>query len=180
MHPIIEAAPGEMGTILGAGIAAMVIGNSLDVLKGVGGGIGKCLSGPAYHKQDFMDTIFVVVKLFKVFKAEGAGGMPEFLDHLGDEIVWGAFKVVGVDDRGNTVSRRPKYIFVKYTPPSTSAMKRATAGRHKGSIKPIFTTHVDFEIESKDELTEDEVVQKLRASGGAHQPTSYEFSNFSS
>lgn len=81
-----------------------------------------------------------------VFKAEGAGGMPEFLDHLGDEIVWGAFKVVGVDDRGNTVSRRPKYIFVKYTPPSTSAMKRATAGRHKGSIKPIFTTHVDFEV----------------------------------
>lgn len=115
-----------------------------------------------------------------VFKAEGAGGMPEFLDSLGEEIVWGAFKVVGVDDRGNTVSRRPKYIFVKYTPPSTSAMKRATAGRHKGSIKPIFTTHVDFEIESKDELTEDGVVQKLRASGGAHQPTSYEFSNFSS
>jgi hypothetical protein len=115
-----------------------------------------------------------------VFKAEGSNGMPEFLGSLGDEIVWGAFKVVGVDDRGNTVSRRPKYIFVKYTPASTTAMKRATAGRHKGAIKPIFTTHVDFEIETADELTEDSVIQKLRASGGAHQPTSYEFSNFSS
>lgn len=81
-----------------------------------------------------------------VFKAEGSNGMPEFLGSLGDEIVWGAFKVVGVDDRGNTVSRRPKYIFVKYTPASTTAMKRATAGRHKGAIKPIFTTHVDFEV----------------------------------
>ena len=61
----------------------------------------------------------------------GAAAQPEFLASLNDEIIWGAFKVVGVDDRGNTVSRRPKYIFVKYTPASTTAMKRATAGRRQ-------------------------------------------------
>ena len=43
--------------------------------------------------------------------------MPEFLDMLpNDDVAWGCFKVVGVDDRGNTVSRRDKFIFVKYVP----------------------------------------------------------------
>jgi hypothetical protein len=30
------------------------------------------------------------------------------------------------------------------------------------------------QIESASELTPDEIIAKLRASGGAHQPTSYE------
>ena len=40
--------------------------------------------------------------------------MPEFIANLpvGD-IVWGGLKVVAVDDRGNLVSRRPKYISIK-------------------------------------------------------------------
>eukprot|EP01039_Chlorochromonas_danica_P004594 gene4594-5036_t len=114
------------------------------------------------------------------FKEQGAGGLPEFLSKLGDELVWGAFKVVGVDDRGNTVSRRPKYIFVKYSPTTASVMARASMGRHKGAMKLAMTgAHIDIEIESKEELTEELIIQKLRAAGGAHQPTGYEFSNFS-
>jgi hypothetical protein len=107
--------------------------------------------------------------------------MPEFIASLPeDDVVWGAFKVVGVDDRGNTVSRRPKFIFVKYLPTTVATMKRARAGGHKGAIKQIMDAHIDVEIESKDELTEDSIITKLRASGGAHAPTSYEFSNYSS
>ena len=37
-----------------------------------------------------------------------------------------------------------------------------------------------LQVESKCDLTEEVVIAKLRASGGAHQPTRYEFSNFSS
>eukprot|EP01036_Dinobryon_divergens_P033062 gene33062-42773_t len=115
------------------------------------------------------------------FKGEGTGGMPEFIAYLSsDEIVWGSFKVVGVDDRGNLVSRRPKFIFVKYLPASVPTMKRARAGRHAGEIKAIINAHIDVEVSSPQELTEDYVIQKLRAAGGAHQPTSYEFSNYSS
>jgi hypothetical protein len=33
--------------------------------------------------------------------------------------------------------------------------------------------------EEPEDLQEEEIVKKLRASGGAHQPTSYEFSNYS-
>mmetsp|Transcript_3549 Transcript_3549/g.5529 ORF Transcript_3549/g.5529 Transcript_3549/m.5529 type:complete len:156 (-) Transcript_3549:159-626(-) len=116
------------------------------------------------------------------FVSEGEGGMPEFISNLpSNDIVWGAFKVVGVDDRGNTISRRPKFIFVKYLPvEGVSTMKRARAGGHKGAIKQVIDAHIDFEIESPDELTEELIIQKLRASGGAHAPTSYEFSNYSS
>lgn len=75
--------------------------------------------------------------------------MSEFKAYLpSDDIVWGAFKVVGVDNRGNTVSRRPKYIFVKYIPAEgIPAMKRARAGRHKGSIKQVINNaHIDIEV----------------------------------
>ncbi|RYG64850.1 hypothetical protein EON64_13150 [archaeon] len=107
--------------------------------------------------------------------------MPEFLSSLPEcDVVWGAFKVVGVDDRGNLVSRRPKYIFVKYSPTTVTTMKRATAGRHKGDIKKVMNGHVDVEIEATSELTEDAIIAKLRAAGGAHQPTSYEFHSYSS
>ena len=73
--------------------------------------------------------------------------MPEFIENLpADQIVWGAFKVVGVDDRGNTVSRRPKFIFVKYFPETVGGMKRGRAGGHKGVIKQIMNAHIDVEV----------------------------------
>jgi hypothetical protein len=75
--------------------------------------------------------------------------MPEFLSRLTPtEIVWGAFKVVGVDDRGNTVSRRPKFIFVKYLPSEVPTMRRARAGGHKGAIKQVLDAHIDIEVPS--------------------------------
>lgn len=110
------------------------------------------------------------------FRAEGRKGMQEFLDSLpADEISWGAFLVTGVDDRGNTISRRPKYILLKYMPETVPTMKRARSGGHKGAVKQIFDAHIDIEIEDKNELTEEVLIAKLRASGGAHAPNSYEF-----
>lgn len=107
--------------------------------------------------------------------------MPEFISTLPtDEIVWGAFKVVGVDDRGNLVSRRPKYVFVKYLPSSVPTMKRARAGGHKGEIRQVMNGHIDVEIEAASDLSEDYIISKLRAAGGAHQPTGYEFHSYSS
>ena len=54
--------------------------------------------------------------------------------------------MVAVDDRGNLVSRRPKYVFVKYAPDTVSTMKRARAGGHKGAIKQIMNGHIDIEV----------------------------------
>jgi hypothetical protein len=72
MAPIIKAAPIETFIIGGAAIGAMVAGNSMTIVKGFFGGIGHILSGPKFNKQDFLDCIFLVSKIMKVLKAEGA------------------------------------------------------------------------------------------------------------
>jgi hypothetical protein len=113
------------------------------------------------------------------FDKEGSGGFPEFVENLpSDAIAWGAFLVMGVDDRGNTVSRRPKFIFVKWMPEGVATMQRARAGGHKGAVKEVLKAHIDFDCETADDLTEDAIILKLRQSGGAHAPTGYEFSNY--
>ena len=38
---------------------------------------------------------------------------------------------------------------------------------------------LSVQVYDKEDFSEELVIQKLRASGGAHQPTSYEFSNYS-
>lgn len=74
--------------------------------------------------------------------------MPEFIASLPeDDVMWGAFKVMGCDDRGNLVSRRPKYIFVKWMPASgVPGMRKAKAAGHKGDLKKIINSHVDIEV----------------------------------
>ena len=42
----------------------------------------------------------------------------------------------------------------------------------------LISSYTFDQIDSLDGLTEDVIIQKLRACGGAHQPTSYEFSNY--
>jgi Cofilin/tropomyosin-type actin-binding protein len=80
-------------------------------------------------------------------KSEGTGGLPEFKDNLpDDDVIWGAFKVMGIDDRGTTISRRPKYIFVKFIPSGVASMKRAKTGGHKGMIKRVMNCAIDIEV----------------------------------
>ena len=43
MAPIMKAAPIETFIIAGAAIAAMLIGNSMDIVKGAAGGLGRAL-----------------------------------------------------------------------------------------------------------------------------------------
>ena len=71
MGPIIKAAPFEVATILGAGIAAMLIGNDIGTIKGVAGGFGKVFGGPKWKKQDFLDVIFLVSRLMKILRVDG-------------------------------------------------------------------------------------------------------------
>jgi hypothetical protein len=88
---------------------------------------------------------------------------------------------------------------------TVATMRRAKSGGHKGAVKQVMNSHVDIEvmlsfysfsaalsiklisnacdirlqIEAGEELTEEALIAKLRACGGAHQPTSYEFCNYS-
>ncbi len=71
LGPVMHALPHEMLIIGGAGIGALIIGNSVRELKALGGGLGKVFKGPKYVKQDYLDCIFLVSKLMKMFRTEG-------------------------------------------------------------------------------------------------------------
>lgn len=68
---IVKATPHELGTILGSGIGAMMIGNTKKVLGELVGGFKKVLSGPTYTKKDFLDLLSLMYMLFKLAKAKG-------------------------------------------------------------------------------------------------------------
>ena len=94
MGPIIEAAPHELFTIFGDGIGGMLIGNSGDTVKAALAGIGKIFKGPAFHKADYLATIFLVSKLMKVLKAEGAVALEAHIENPESSAIFGEFPKV--------------------------------------------------------------------------------------
>jgi chemotaxis protein MotA len=71
LGPVMHALPHEMLIIGGAGVGSLIIGNSGKELKALGGGLIKVFKGPQYTKQDYLDCIFLVSKLMKMFRVEG-------------------------------------------------------------------------------------------------------------
>jgi chemotaxis protein MotA len=71
LGPVFEAIPHELLIILGAAIGAVVTGNSMHELKGIGGGFVKVFKGTKHNKQDHIDAIVLTSRLMKMLKAEG-------------------------------------------------------------------------------------------------------------
>ena len=71
LGPVMEALPHEMLIIGGAGMGALIIGNSSKELKALGGVMGKVFKGPRYNRQDYLDCIFLVSRLMKMLRTEG-------------------------------------------------------------------------------------------------------------
>jgi len=108
----------------------------------------------------------------------GTGGLADFKAALPDaSVAWGGFKCLAVDDRGNVVCKRPKFVFVQYAPSGASTLKKAKMGPHKGAVKAAITgAHLDVTVEDADvDLADQALVEKLQAATGAHKPNGYEF-----
>lgn len=71
LGPVLEAIPHEMLIIGGAAIGAIVTGNSMHELKGLGSGLMKVFKGPKHNKQDHIDVIILVTRLMKLLRSEG-------------------------------------------------------------------------------------------------------------
>ncbi len=141
MAPILKALPLEMLIIGGAGVGAMVISNSLDVLKGVGAGIGKVFGGPSFHKQEYMDTIFLVVKLFKVFKAEGAVALESHIENPEASSIFCEFpKLLKDHSLINMIADTIRLLVTSNQPPKPDAVEDvlnlAIKTHHHNAMKP--------------------------------------------
>ena len=91
LAPIIHAAPGETFIIAGAALSAMVIANSMTIVKGVFSGFLHILSGAKFKKQDYLDVIFLVSKLMKVLKSEGAVALESHVENPESSAIFGEY-----------------------------------------------------------------------------------------
>ena len=71
LGPVMHAIPHEMLIVGGAAIGAIVTGNSMHELKGLGGSFAKIFKGPKHNKQDHIDAIVLTSKLMKLLRSEG-------------------------------------------------------------------------------------------------------------
>jgi len=97
LAPIIHAAPAELATIGGAAIAAMLIGNDLDTIKGVAGGFGKIFGGPKWKKQDFLDVIFLVSRLMKILRVDGPVALEAHVESPDSSAIFGEYPRIMAD-----------------------------------------------------------------------------------
>ena len=115
-------------------------------------------------------------------RATGRGGRAEVVRILADEfdagIAVGFFRVTAVDARGTTTSFRTKLVHVINVGPKTPVMQRAKVASYNKVLKEPFTQNLAIQTDNPvADLTEAAIEKALRASGGAHQPTSFDFSN---
>ncbi len=97
MAPIIKAAPIEGFIIVGSAIGAALIGNSLGIFKGAVGGIVKCIKGPTYGPQDYLDLILLVGKLLNVMKKEGAVALEAHVEGPDSSAIFGEYPKLAAD-----------------------------------------------------------------------------------
>jgi chemotaxis protein MotA len=91
LWPVLEALPHEMLIIGGAAAASLITGNSGAQLKALGGGIVKVFKGPAWKKQDYLDTIFLVSKLMKMLRVEGPIAVEPHIENPENSTVFAAY-----------------------------------------------------------------------------------------
>ncbi len=64
--------PFEVVIIVGSGLGAFIVSNTMPVLKGSIGGIVRAMKGPKYKKQDYLELVSMMYALFKLIKSKGA------------------------------------------------------------------------------------------------------------
>ncbi len=141
MAPIIKAAPIETFIIGGAAVAAMLIGNSMDTVKGAFGGFGKVFKGPKYKKDDYLQTIFVVSKIMKTLKSEGAVALEAHIENPEASAIFGEYPALLKDhDLLHLITDTIRLLVVSSSNLSAYAveevMEQSIKTHHHGALKP--------------------------------------------
>lgn len=115
------------------------------------------------HDADWMLASYIKKNQIGLI-GSGEGGLSQLVDALEDtKVNFGFLRVVEMVDRSTTV----KFIFVKWMPRNISTMLKAEVATKKGVIDALFTPwHVDFFIETKDEISDELVKDKVAAAAG--------------
>ena len=91
MAVILNALPHELMAIGGAGVAAFLISNSMTVIKGVGGGVGKAFAGPKWKPGDYRDLLSLLFLLTKTMKSKGVIALESHIEKPGESTIFGRY-----------------------------------------------------------------------------------------
>ncbi|QYF87113.1 flagellar motor stator protein MotA [Brevundimonas sp. PAMC22021] len=80
MAVILHSLPFELMGILGSGISAFLIANSMDVIKATLGGFGKIFGGNKWKKQDYKDLLSLLFQLTKTMKSKGVVALESHIE----------------------------------------------------------------------------------------------------
>ena len=88
---ILNALPHEMMAIGGAAVAAFLISNSMTVIKGVGGGVGKAFAGPKWKAGDYRDLLSLLFLLTKTMKSKGVIALESHIEKPGESTIFSRY-----------------------------------------------------------------------------------------
>src|SRR5215469_16004520 len=94
---ILEAAPHELMAIGGAGTAAFLISNSMEVIKATGAGVSKVFGGPKWKAGDYRDLLSLLFLLTKTMKSKGVIALESHIEKPGESNIFGRFPKITHD-----------------------------------------------------------------------------------
>ncbi|MBI1684635.1 flagellar motor stator protein MotA [Caulobacter hibisci] len=97
MDVILHAAPHELMAILGAGIAAFLISNSMTVIKATAGGFGKIFAGPKWKAGDYRDLLSLLFLLTKTMKSKGVIALESHIEKPHDSSIFSRYPKISKD-----------------------------------------------------------------------------------
>jgi chemotaxis protein MotA len=91
MAVVLEAAPHELMTILGAGVAAYLISNSMTVIKATGGAFKQVFAGPKWKAGDYRDLLSLLFLLTKTMKSKGVIALEGHIEKPGESAIFARY-----------------------------------------------------------------------------------------
>ncbi len=88
MGVILHSLPYELMAILGAAVAAFLIGNSVTTIKATLGGFGKVFAGQKWKKQDYMDLLSLLFQLTKTMKSKGVIALESHIEKPAESTIF--------------------------------------------------------------------------------------------
>lgn len=97
LGPVMHALPHEMLIIGGAAVGALIVSNDGKSLKALGGGMGRIIKGPKFKKQDYLNAIFLTVKLMRLLKTDGAVAVEPHVEDPKSSSLWSEYPALLAD-----------------------------------------------------------------------------------
>ena len=100
---------------------------------------------------------------------KGNGGLAELKELLNDAFIgFGYLRVIS----GDEMSKRPKFVMIKFVGKQNKLNRKANINVQRGDVEKVLAQcNVSLEVDTVDELTEEDVMDRVYKAGGAKYGT---------